>query len=95
MAISHGGAVWGASSSRVKASAQEQLEEARQNLLQSQPSMPDGFEAPPAGLIPSQSPGPFPLEPLNGLPIDFDAYRLGPGDSFYVNVEGFPEVNFQ
>ncbi|NEP76195.1 polysaccharide biosynthesis/export family protein, partial [Okeania sp. SIO2G5] len=27
--------------------------------------------------------------------LDFDVYRLGPGDSFYVNVEGFPEVNFQ
>ncbi|NEQ96530.1 MAG: polysaccharide export protein [Cyanothece sp. SIO2G6] len=27
--------------------------------------------------------------------IDFDAYRLGPGDSFFVSVEGFPEANFQ
>lgn len=95
MTISHGGAVWGASSSRVKASAQEQLEEARQNLLQSQPSIPDGLERQPGGQVPNQSPGPFPLGPPNSFPIDFDAYRLGPGDSFYVNVEGFPEVNFQ
>ncbi|MGK7888253.1 MAG: polysaccharide biosynthesis/export family protein [Leptolyngbyaceae cyanobacterium] len=40
---------------------------------------------------------PFPeLVPSERPPVlDFDAYRLGPGDSFYVNVEGFPEANFQ
>jgi polysaccharide export outer membrane protein len=29
------------------------------------------------------------------LDPEFDLYRLGPGDSFFVNVQRFPEANFQ
>ena len=90
---------WAASSSSLesihsralKATPQERLDEARQNLLQAQPSSNENDQRPvidnPLGEFPAVSP--------ESQPLDFDVYRLGPGDSFYVNVEGFPEVNFQ
>ncbi|MEM9220363.1 MAG: polysaccharide biosynthesis/export family protein [Cyanobacteria bacterium P01_F01_bin.150] len=80
----------------LKVTAQERLEDARQNLIQTQPIQlrPSNNERYPA---PSSS-GAFgdklDTSEDNQL-LDFDVYRLGPGDSFYVNVEGFPEVNFQ
>ncbi|MEL6397967.1 MAG: polysaccharide biosynthesis/export family protein [Cyanobacteria bacterium J06626_4] len=48
--------------------------------------------------VPPQSPtaNPF-LDSLLGTqqPPDFDTYRLGPGDSFFVNVRQFPDLSFQ
>ncbi|MEB3356996.1 MAG: polysaccharide biosynthesis/export family protein [Synechococcales bacterium] len=42
-------------------------------------------------------PSPFApaVDPANSLDAEFDRYRLGPGDSIFVNVQGFPEANFQ
>ena len=83
-------------SGAVKRTAQERLDNARQNLLQSQP-MPSHPTSGEFDQRPSVN-GPLgnSLDTLEDVPPpDFDVYRLGPGDSFYVNVEGFPEMNFQ
>ncbi|MDB9528032.1 polysaccharide biosynthesis/export family protein [Oscillatoria sp. CS-180] len=51
---------------------------------------------PPVQQLPPPSPDPF-MESLFGAPQtpDFDTYRLGPGDSFFVNVRQFPDLSFQ
>ncbi len=43
------------------------------------------------------TPAPLPFSPLPGTAQtrDFDTYRLGPGDSFFVSVPRFPELSFQ
>ena len=49
-------------------------------------------------LPPPQPPAANPfLDSLLGRqePPDFDTYRLGPGDSFFVNVRQFPDLSFQ
>ncbi|MEM6838922.1 MAG: polysaccharide biosynthesis/export family protein [Cyanobacteria bacterium P01_C01_bin.120] len=64
----------------------------------------DGFTPNPdnvAPLFPTQplpSPGIDPLiDSVLGRqqPADFESYRLGPGDSFFVNVRQFPDLSFQ
>ncbi|WP_225887121.1 polysaccharide biosynthesis/export family protein [Nodosilinea nodulosa] len=41
------------------------------------------------------SPPDLPLRPLSPAPTgDFDAYRLGPGDSIFVGVQRFPDLSF-
>jgi polysaccharide export outer membrane protein len=52
--------------------------------------------------LPPQQPLPGPgvdpvVDSLLGRPQepDFDTYRLGPGDAFFVNVRQFPELSFQ
>jgi polysaccharide export outer membrane protein len=41
------------------------------------------------------SPVPLTSEPTPPLDPSFDAYRLGPGDSLFVNVFRFPDLSFQ
>ena len=50
----------------------------------------------PPGAQRSSEPDPF-FNSVFGNPStpDFDTYRLGPGDSFFVNVQQFPELSFQ
>lgn len=61
----------------------QQLEDAQQELI-------DRAEE----TLPSASPPP--LAPVPGRSsADFDIYRLGPGDSVFVNVLQFPELSFQ
>ncbi|MGK7889614.1 MAG: polysaccharide biosynthesis/export family protein, partial [Leptolyngbyaceae cyanobacterium] len=94
-----------------KTTARQLLDEAREQLLESgqlqespttpeQPMLDTTIESLPAESsfetfsLPQLSPSAIP--DLDRLPVmDFDAYRLGPGDSFFVNVEGFPEASFQ
>ena len=52
--------------------------------------------------LPAQQPLPEPgvdpvIDSLLGRPQepDFDTYRLGPGDAFFVNVRQFPDLSFQ
>ncbi|NET52338.1 MAG: polysaccharide export protein, partial [Merismopedia sp. SIO2A8] len=71
-------------SALTKASPRELIEDARERLLNPDSSSPDPLDPNAPSLFRPD------LEQ-----IDFDAYRLGPGDSFFVNVEGFPEASFQ
>ncbi|MGF1497641.1 MAG: polysaccharide biosynthesis/export family protein [Elainellaceae cyanobacterium] len=61
------------------ASPIEQLHDAQQRLRDRTPSPLDA-------IIPDSAESPS---------VEFDRYRLGPGDSIFVNVQGFPEANFQ
>lgn len=63
-------------------------------------SAPQSIPPQPPILLPPQS-SPIPgsglgnLTPVPQAPPSFEAYRLGPGDSFFVNVRRFPELSFQ
>jgi polysaccharide biosynthesis/export protein len=71
------------SSSEAQQNTRDLLEEARERLIEG------GEGATPA--IPVQQPPSLPQR-NNG---QFESYRLGPGDSFAVNVLYFPDLNFQ
>jgi polysaccharide export outer membrane protein len=67
-------------------SAQESIEQARQRLL-------DRSESTNPAVNPRSTSSPqSTVAPLDAY---FDAYRLGPGDSVFVNVLRFPDLNFQ
>jgi polysaccharide biosynthesis/export protein len=71
------------SSQAQRTEAQDLLEQARQRLLDRDlPSTEQGRET-----------GDRPSSPQ--LDAYFDAYRLGPGDSIFVNVLRFPDLSFQ
>lgn len=59
------------------------------------PIAPGSAPLPPPPAVPA-TPDPF-LDNVLGPTSapDFDTYRLGPGDSFFVNVRQFPELSFQ
>jgi polysaccharide export outer membrane protein len=63
---------------------QQQLQDARQQLLQ--PGLVEPAEA-------ANSEPPMQLQ--DQLAPEFDQYRLGPGDTIFVNVLRFPELSFQ
>lgn len=73
--------------------------------LPTQPLPPAADDAPlppPNGLPPTDNPLPPPgtndlIDSVLGRPQppEFDSYRLGPGDSFFVNVRQFPDLSFQ
>ncbi|HEY9646159.1 MAG TPA: polysaccharide biosynthesis/export family protein [Chroococcidiopsis sp.] len=74
-----------------QSSAEQDIQDARQNLLS-----PDNINNPAS----PTSPYPSIRQPdvySNPSPIDpnFDRYRLGPGDSIYINVIRFPDLSFQ
>ncbi|WP_162160893.1 polysaccharide biosynthesis/export family protein [Leptolyngbya sp. PCC 6406] len=50
---------------------------------------------PGATTTPTPTPSPFSPLPGTAQTRDFDTYRLGPGDSFFVSVPRFPELSFQ
>jgi len=59
------------------------------------PPLGPGADAlPPVPSSPA-TPNPFVNEMLGSPTSNFDSYRLGPGDSFFVNVRQFPELSFQ
>ncbi|MEM0980161.1 MAG: polysaccharide biosynthesis/export family protein [Cyanobacteria bacterium P01_H01_bin.58] len=61
--------------------------------LPPQPSIPLPSQHSPSFTIPGSSLDS--LMPAPQAPPSFEAYRLGPGDSFFVNVRRFPELSFQ
>ena len=85
LSLVNGQAAWSIESTRTAADARELLENAQQRLLNPEPSIDSEHD----------SPWRVPASETLDHNVEFDAYRLGPGDSFYVNVEGFPEANFQ
>ncbi|MBD2462393.1 polysaccharide biosynthesis/export family protein [Oscillatoria sp. FACHB-1407] len=71
------------SSSEAQRNTRDQLEEARQRLIE----QGEGNR----GNLDQGQPNRVPLRDNS----EFDSYRLGPGDSFFVNVLYFPDLNFQ
>ncbi len=74
--------------------AQNQLEEMNRRLRDdSQPGSDFSSET---EIIIERSPTPAPASTaVSPLAPEFNQYRLGPGDSFFVNVRRFPEASFQ
>jgi polysaccharide biosynthesis/export protein len=64
------------------------LESARQRLI-------ERGELLPSGASPSSSSGSFNSQSNPFIQGAFDIYRLGPGDSIYINVLRFPDLSFQ
>ncbi|MDX2214416.1 MAG: polysaccharide biosynthesis/export family protein [Oculatellaceae cyanobacterium bins.114] len=72
------------SSSEAQRNTRDLLEEARQRLI-------DQGESTTPGVLEQRQPD----QPVLRDNSQFDSYRLGPGDSFFVNVLYFPDLNFQ
>jgi polysaccharide export outer membrane protein len=75
-------------------SAQRRLEEINRRLQDD--SQPGATSSSESEIIIERSPVPESTPPADSpLSPEFRQYRLGPGDSFFVNVRRFPEANFQ